>query len=561
MCGIWGFLKNNINKETLINNEILLEKFNNVGGRGPEDHKYNFLNNNMILGFHRLKINDSNELANQPFTTQILNKEYHLICNGEIYNFIHLKNDYSLIPKSNSDCEVILHLFLLFGADLNAMKKTVNLLKGVFAGGIFEVDKNTDEIKMYLFRDRIGVRPMFYGRTQATDFGFSSEIKGLSPFFEHIKVFQPGTIMYLENKEGLIRDFSIHEYYFYNYNINKDQQLDVIKSNIKEKFTESVRKRMMSDRPLCCLLSGGLDSSLVASVLSKISTNKIHTFCIGMKGGTDFKYAQQVADYIGSIHKEVYFTPEDGCNAIKDVIWATETFDITTIRASVGQYLISKWLKENTEFKVVYIGDGSDELTGGYKYFCKAPDADSLDQECRKLIKEIHLYDALRADRAVSIHGLETRVPFLDSDFVDYYLEIDPEFRMAKDGIEKYLLRSSFDDGETLPDNVLWREKEAFSDGVSSLKKTWFQIIQEWIDTFVTDEEYEQNKDKYKVNPPNSKESYYYRKTFDELFGDQYNNVIPHFWLPKWVGNVSEPSARVLDVYKSNKSEKIITND
>ena len=218
----------------------------------------------------------------------------------------------------------------------------------------------------------------------------------------------------------------------------------------------------MSDRPICCLLSGGLDSSLVTAIVASLSDNPIHTFSIGMPGGTDFKYAKMVADKIGSVHTEILFSKEEGIKAIRDVIWAIESYDITTVRASVGQYLISKYIKDNTDNIVIYIGDGSDELTGGYKYFCNAPDPESFHKECVKLIREIHLYDCLRADRAVSIHGLETRVPFLDSSFVDLYISIDPKLRMPVNGVEKHLLRQAFDDEDLLPKEVLWREKRSF---------------------------------------------------------------------------------------------------
>merc|ERR1711871_287796 len=204
------------------------------------------------------------------------------------------------------------------------------------------------------------------------------------------------------------------------------------------------------------------------------------------------------------------------------------------------------------------MGDGSDELTGGYKYFCNAPDEKSFHQECVKLIKEVHLYDCLRADRAVSIHGLETRVPFLDSSFVDIYLSIDPKLRMPVNGVEKHLLRQAFDSEDLLPKEVLWREKEAFSDGVSSQKESWFQILQNHIDQEISDQEFEEVGKKYTLNTPLTKEAYYYRKVFGELFDEKHSNVIPHFWLPNWSGNITEPSARVLDVYQSNNKETCV---
>ena len=410
-------------------------------------------------------------------------------------------------------------------------------------------------------RDRIGVRPMFMGFNENNEYGFSSEIKGLSGIFETIEVFTPGTIVTLNyNLNDINFKLSKQIYYPFDYD-TKLTDLETIYPLVRYQFTEAVRKRLMSDRPICCLLSGGLDSSLVTAIVASLSENPIHTFSIGMPGGTDFKYAKMVADKIGSIHTEILFSKEEGIKAIKDVIWAIESYDITTVRASVGQYLISKYIKDNTDNIVVYIGDGSDELTGGYKYFCNAPNSESFHQECVKLIKEIHLYDCLRADRAVSIHGLETRVPFLDSSFVDLYLSIDPKLRMPVNGVEKHLLRQAFDSEDLLPKEVLWREKEAFSDGVSSQKESWFQILQNHINQEISDQEFEMESKKYVLNTPLTKEAYYYRKIFGKLFEEKHSNVIPHFWLPNWSGNITEPSARVLDVYQSNNKEDKVLYD
>ncbi len=555
MCGIWTLISNN--KEKLEQDiDLIKKKYNTIKGRGPEFKNLLSINDNILFGFHRLCIVDVSDAGNQPFHIESEEKDTYLICNGEIYNHKNLVKEHNLSPTSSSDCEPILHLYLKYG-----MEKTVELLDGVFALSILDIDKINGTAKLMVARDRIGVRPIFMGYTDNKQYGFSSEAKGLTEIFENVEVFTPGTIVTISfDIENYKFKFMKQVYYPFDYDYKLyDQQ--TVESLIKYQFIDSVKKRMMSDRPMCSLLSGGLDSSLVSAILAQASDKPIHTFSIGMPGGTDFKYAKMVADKIGSIHKEILFSPEEGLKAIREVIWATETFDITTIRASVGQYLISKYIKENTDFKVVYIGDGSDELTGGYKYFCKAPNGDEFHKECVKLIKEIHLYDALRADRAVSIHGLETRVPFLDSSFVDLYLSIDPKLRMAKDGIEKYLLRKSFADSDLLPDEVLWREKEAFSDGVSTQKDSWYSIIQRHIDKKVTEEEFEMESNKYTHCKPLSKEAYYYRRTFNELFGEKYSNVIPHFWLPKWCGDIKEPSARVLDVYKSKKSEQVVLNE
>lgn len=263
-----------------------------------------------------------------------------------------------------------------------------------------------------------------------------------------------------------------------------------------------------------------------------------------MANSTDNKYAKIVSEFINSEHTIVEITKENALNSIKNVIWAIESFDITTVRASVGQYLVSKYIAENTDFKVVMSGDGSDEVTSGYIYNYLAPDNNSLHDEAIKRIKEIHIYDCLRADRATSIHGLELRVPFLDVEFIDKYLSINPELRKPDEKhIEKYLLRSSFEG--YLPDKVLWRKKEAFSDGISSEEDSWHIIIKKYIDNFITDEEFINNHQKYTHCTPATKEAYYYRKVFCEYFGDKYCNVIKDFWLPNW-SDTKDPSAREL---------------
>lgn len=552
MCGIWTLI--NKNKEEIEKMSSMIdEKFMTIQGRGPEFSTLNKINNNILLGFHRLCIVDVSESGNQPFVFKSDDREIHVTCNGEIYNHKNLIKEFDLVPKSNSDCESILLLYKKFG-----VKKTIDLLHGVFAITIVDLDLKSQTGKMMVIRDRIGVRPIFMGSTGNASYGFSSEAKGLTELFEKIIPFPPGeicTITFDMKEYNMNIDFE--KYYDFTYQRKLDD-LEIIKPLIKYQFEEAVKIRMMSDRPICCLLSGGLDSSLVSAIVARNSDFPIHTFSIGMPGGTDFKYAKMVADKIGAIHTEIEFSPQDGVKAIRDVIWATETFDITTVRASVGQYLISKYIRENTDFKVVYCGDGSDELTGGYKYFCKAPSPEEFHNECVKLIKEIHLYDALRADRAVSIHGLETRVPFLDSSFVDLYMSINPELRMPQNNVEKHLLRSAFANDDLIPDEVLWREKEAFSDGVSGQKDSWFAIIQRHIDTIITDDEFNKESNRYQYCTPTSKEAYYYRKVFNELFGDKYSNVIPHFWLPKWCGDIKEPSARVLDVYKSKQTTNIV---
>ena len=303
----------------------------------------------------------------------------------------------------------------------------------------------------------------------------------------------------------------------------------------------------MSDKEICSLLSGGLDSSLVASIVSeKLGPNKLKTFAIGIKGSPDLKYAQMVADHIKSIHHSIELTEKQFLEAIEEVIIAIESYDTTTVRASVGNYLVSKYIKENTDCKVIFNGDYADEVCGGYKYFKKTMSDTDFHNECVRLVNDIHFFDCLRSDRSISNNGLEARVPFADKDFVNFYLSIRPGLRMSYDKIEKYMLRKAFMNDNLLPEEILWRQKEAFSDGVTAETRSWYEIIQEFVNTQMTDEYFEENKNKYHHNTPVLKESFYYREIFEKHYGG-FDNVIPYFWMPKWCGDMTDPSAREIE--------------
>ena len=300
----------------------------------------------------------------------------------------------------------------------------------------------------------------------------------------------------------------------------------------------------MSDKEICSLLSGGLDSSLVASIVSeKLGPNRLKTFAIGIEGSPDLKYAQMVADHIQSIHHSIELTEKQFLDAIEEVIYAIESYDTTTVRASVGNYLVSKYIKENTNCKVVFNGDYADEVCGGYKYFKKTKNPEQFHDECVRLVNDIHYYDCLRSDRSISNNGLEARVPFADKTFVNYYLSINPELRMSNNKIEKCMLRKAFEKDNLLPDSVLWRQKEAFSDGVTNETRSWHKIIQEFVDTQISDEYFENNKNKYTHNTPVLKESFYYREIFEKYYPGK-SNVIPYFWMPLWCEETNDPSAR-----------------
>jgi len=551
MCGIELLLSKTAEKQK----ELFLKLFERIKNRGPEDTELieKIVKDTLVMiGFQRLKINDTSDSGNQPFVFENDTDLVYVMVNGEIYNHKRLEQEEMLKVTSQSDCEVILRMYQkYYNSKIYSNQKLVDMivssLDGVFAGSIIHINKEKESIDMYAFRDRYGVRPLYYGTTESS-IALSSELKGLVGMVENIKQFQPGTILHYSN--GYI---SIMEYFNHKHPIRVFDEKKAL-DGIRYHFEQAVMKRMMSDRPMCCLLSGGLDSSLVASVLAKLSKERIHTFCIGMEGGEDFKYAKMVAQHINSIHHEIVLTQQDFLDALPEVVRVIETYDGTTCRASTGQYLVSKYIKENTDFKVVYVGEGSDELTGGYMYFHNAPDELAFDKECKRLLKDIHYFDGKRSDRCISHFGLESRVPFLDRDFTDYYLSIEPKLRYHKlNGvIEKYLLRKAFDKEsgyDYLPEEVLWRKKEAFSDGVSSKKKSWYEIIQDYVKKEIG-EEFEEMKKKYGwYLMPYNEELYYYRKIFEKHYPDC-ELVLPYFWLPKWSGNILEASARVLKVYQ-----------
>lgn len=549
MCGIWSLFS--IEKGTY-DMDTLVENFKKINGRGPDFSVLKKLEkvNNIYLGFARLSINGLGSSGNQPFEKETLDYNYYLVCNGEIYNHVDLAIEYNIKLESSSDCEVLLPLYLKIGAN-----RLADRLDGVFAITVIKIKKSDNSVSIEYIRDRIGVRPMFYGYMKnMRTLCVASEIKGIVDLCDKVEVFPPGTIMSVDVENDKITK-TFQEYYNFKYDdISLFEESEIL-SLIRIYFTKAIKKRLMSDRPIGSLLSGGLDSSLVSALVAKFSKNKIKTFSISMPGGTDQKYSNMVAKFIKSEHFNIELKKEDFLNAIEDTIYAIESYDITTVRASVGQYLVSKFIADNTDIKVVMSGDGSDELCSGYMYNFNAPTCEELHDEARLRLKEIHLYDSLRADRATSCHGLELRVPFLDQNFVNMFMKIDPKLRKpCKERMEKYLIRKAFDTENILPQEVLWRKKEAFSDGVSSEEESWHTTITKYIDNKISDEEYLSGKNKFKHCPPESKEAYYYRKIFCEKYGDKNCEVIPKFWLPNWCGDVKDPSARVLDVY-NNKND------
>lgn len=553
MCGLWGFLSLLRNLSSIRSSAF--NSFYQIKYRGPDRSHFFELNSlhssiNFFLGFHRLAIMDTSTNGDQPFVFEFNNHTVYTICNGEIFNSHQLINKYNLNLLSHSDCEIIPSIYQQHG-----IHTLVQDLLGEFACAIFDFHSdNTAQI--FLFRDPFGVRPLFYGLDD-NGFAFASEAKAIQDLVTNIHPFPPGSFACL-NISPLSNNFDLLFTPFYHYTFPilssldpfNSTYLDSVMHNIVSIFSNAVVCRLDSDRPLGALLSGGLDSSLVVAVASKYlkeTYNKtLHTFSIGLPNSTDEYYAQLVADHCHTIHTHIQLDEQQFIDAIPSVIWATETFDITTIRASTGQYLISQWIANNTDIKVLLIGDGSDELCSGYLYFHNSPSPSDSHLENIKLLKEIHLYDVDRADRGIAHHGIEARVPFLDYRFVNYYMSIDPRLRIPINGIEKWLLRTAFNHSDYLPKQILFRKKEAFSDGVSSTTKSWYQIIQNNADKLYHDNELSSSK--YSHCPPPTKEALHYRNIFSNLFPNL-DHIIPHFWLPNWCGDISEPSARVLDVY------------
>jgi len=552
MCGIWALFGYDHSVSSEIHHALL------IAHRGPDFFRLETIPHisHCCLAFHRLSIVDD-IYGQQPIRIHNL-PHIHMIYNGEIYNFKRLGEEYGFDFETRVDGEVIIHLYNKFGA-----KKTAQLLDGVFSFCIVDAEKN----EVHLGRDTFGVRPMFTVTTPSGQLGVASEAKGLVGLADddsadsELKPFPPssyasykldrdsGRVEVIES--GLYTDVDVPQVFSIGVNVGED-----IKENIRALLTDAVRKRFMAERRIGCLLSGGLDSSLIAALVVKLSRElgisyPIQTFSTGMPGSTDLAAARIVADRLGTEHHEVIFQPEDGFKALRSVIWSLESYDITTIRASVGMYLVSQYVREKTDTVVLFSGEGSDELAQGYIYFHKAPTPKEADVESKRLLRDLYLYDNLRADRTTAAHGLELRVPFLDKAFTAYYLSLPAEMRQPQNGIEKYLLRSAFDGHlpELLPDEVLWRAKEAFSDGVSSLEKPWYTMLKEYCGSQLQANEVEMAKLKYPVNTPVTEEACFYRKAFEKHFSGQ-SHLIPYFWMPKWISNASDPSARTLKHFK-----------
>lgn len=543
MCGIFALLQN---KSNTTNMDLISENFMRGSSRGPENSKLEKINENLILGFHRLAINGLTDTSMQPIKTDGI----ILICNGEIYNYKQIFSNLNYKPVTDSDCEAIIPLYRKYG-----IAYTLENLDGVFSFLLFDSKNNVG----YIARDPFGIRPLYFGMNHNKMY-FSSLLKQISNLCIECFNFKAGC--YLKFKLTNNNFFIDHPVKYTNfiYNMNNrlfSLEIDSLEDSFKLVYNslfEAVKKRVITmERNLACLLSGGLDSSLISALVSKfVPKGQLKTFSIGMTGGSDLYYAKSVANHINSNHTEIILTEHEFLDNIEQVIYEIESYDTTTVRASVGNYLVAKYISTHSDAKVIFNGDGSDELTGGYMYFHNCPNNIEFDYECKRLLRDIQYFDVLRSDRTISCHGLEARTPFLDRSFVHNYLSLPIKHRNFNtyNGMEKWLLRKSieFMDNNLLPKNVLWRTKEAFSDGVSSLQKSWYEIIQERLEDKYTDQDLKDSKKKYQHNPPETKEQLYYREIFERYY-DSKAKVIPYFWMPKYT-NAKDASARSLEVYK-----------
>ena len=521
MCAIMGFTSPSLTAQTV------RPFFDRTLSRGPDQSRIEPAGTGQLC-FHRLAIMGLQEEGMQPF---------HLggdmvVCNGEIYGYEKIKEELSAkyTFKSGSDCEVLLPLWREYGTDMFKM------LDAEFACIIYDAETH----EFIAARDPIGIRPLFYGYDMHGTMLFASEAKNLVGLCERIMPFPPGHY-YADGKFVRYADLTtVTEY-------SKDD-LDTVCKKIREKLIAGVEKRLDADAPLGFLLSGGLDSSLVCAISAKLLGKKIRTFAIGMDlDPIDLKYAKETADFIGAEHTEVTMTRQQVLDSLETVIALLGTYDITTIRASMGMYLCCKAIHEQTDVRVLMTGEISDELFG-YKYTDFAPSAEAFQQEAKKRVDELYMYDVLRADRCISVNSLEARVPFGDLDFVKYVMSIRPELKLNTYDMGKYLLRKAFADDHILPDDILWRQKAAFSDAVGH---SMVDDLKAYAESLYSDEAFGRGCEKYTFAKPFTKESLLYRDIFEKYYPGQ-ADMVKDFWMPNkaWKGcDVKDPSARVLSNY------------
>ena len=521
MCSIFGVESKSIPVETL------REHFDRTLSRGPDMSRLTEIPCG-YLGFHRLAIMGLNESGMQPFERD----GSYVVCNGELYGFRPLKKrlEEKYTFQSDSDCEILLPLYEEYGLEL------FKVLDAEFALILYDAKSG----RLIAARDPIGIRPLYYGVLADGSMAFASEAKNLVELCETILPFPPGCY------------WAGGEFVRYADPARADQYLmadeDTVCRGLHDLLTAGVEKRLDADAPLGFLLSGGLDSSLVCAIAARKLNKPLRTFSIGMDvDAIDLKYARKVAEFIGSDHTEVIITKEDVLAALEPVVALLGTYDITTIRASIGMYLVCKYIHEHTDIRVLLTGEISDELFG-YKYTDFAPDAAAFQHEAEKRIRELHMYDVLRADRCISVNSLEARVPFGDLAFVHYAMAIDPALKMNSHDMGKYLIRQAFADDHLLPEEILWRQKAAFSDAVGH---SMVDDLKAYAESLYTDETFRAGCAEYDFARPFTKESLLYRQLFEKYYPGQ-AAMVSGFWMPNrdWPGcDVDDPSARVLANY------------
>ncbi|MCP3865104.1 MAG: asparagine synthase B [Aestuariibacter sp.] len=508
MCGIFGILDIKTDVSELRTQALELTK--TLRHRGP-DWSGIWNNDNTILCHERLAIVDVDTGA-QPLISD--NGQQILAVNGEIYNHKQLAKDLATPYdfKTRSDCEVILPLYQQRGVEF------IDDLQGMFAFVLYDEAQDS-----YLIaRDHIGIIPLYTGYDEHGNFYVASEMKALAPVCKTISEFPPGHYMWSKTGE-------LVKYYkrdWMEYDAVKDNETSI--DDLREAFEKAVKSHLMSDVPYAVLLSGGLDSSLVSAVAAKYVAKRVededksdawwprlHSFAVGLEGAPDLLAAKKVADMIGTVHHEIHFTIQEGLDAIRDVIYHLETYDTTTIRAATPMYLMTRKIKA-MGIKMVLSGEGSDEIFGGYLYFHKAPNAKEFHEETVRKLDRLHMFDCARANKATSAWGVEARVPFLDKEFMDVAMRLNPKDKMCGNGkMEKYILREAFDNGDTLPPEVLWRQKEQFGDGVGY---SWIDSIKDFVENEVSDQQLASAEFRFPINTPDTKEGYYYRTIFEGYF-------------------------------------------
>lgn len=506
MCGIVGIF--NIKEQKKELRQKALKMAQKIRHRGP-DWSGIYVGSKAILAHERLSIVDP-QSGGQPLYSA--DKKQVLAVNGEIYNHRDLRNEYAgkYDFQTGSDCEVILALYKHKGIDF------LEDLSGIFAFALYDEEKD----EFLIARDPIGVIPLYIGKDADGKIYCASELKALEGFCDEYEPFLPGH--YYWSKEGVMKRWYQREWTEYETVKNNDAKV----SDVHDALEDAVQRQLMSDVPYGVLLSGGLDSSVISAVAKKYASKRIetdgasdawwpqlHSFAIGLKGAPDLSKAREVADYIGTVHHEINYTVQEGLDAIRDVIYFIETYDVTTVRASTPMYLLARVIK-SMGIKMVLSGEGADEIFGGYLYFHKAPDAKAFHDETVRKLSKLHMYDCLRANKSLAAWGVEGRVPFLDKEFLDVAMRLNPQAKMAPGNvIEKKIVREAFAD--MLPESVTWRQKEQFSDGVGY---NWIDTLKEVTTNAVTEEQMLHAHERFPINTPLSKEEYYYRSIFEEHF-------------------------------------------